>query len=174
MAEEGAGGLLPPEDGAPLVVQLGQVPVGLDDGPEVLAEQGLGGGADAAPLLQLLRAPHGDPGALGGKALHVVLLLLEQGLGDEHGQVDVLVAGLLELLVQLRLDVLPDGVAVGPVDEHPLDGGVVDELGLLAHVGVPLAEVDLHIGDLLDLLLVVFRHDASVLFHFSLYVSPGA
>ena len=165
VAQEGAAGLLPAQDGAPLVVQLGQVPVGVDDVLIVLAEQGLGGGADAVALLQLLAAAVGHPGALGGEALHVVLLLLEQALGDEHGQIHVLVAGLLELLVQGVLDVLPDGVAVGAVDEHALDGGVVDELRLPAHVGVPLGEVHLHVGDLLHLLLVgVLSHVVSVLY----------
>ena len=68
VAQEGAAGLLPAQDGAPLVVQLGQVPVGVDDVLIVLAEQGLGGGADAVALLQLLAAAVGDPGALGGEA----------------------------------------------------------------------------------------------------------
>ena len=166
---EGAAGLLPAQDGAPLVVQLGQVPVGVDDVLIVLTEQGLGGGADAVALLQLLAAAVGDPGALGGEALHVVLFLLEQALRDEHGQVHVFVAGLLKALVQLGLDVLPEGVAVGvavgAVDEHALDGGVVDELRLPAHVGVPLGEVHLHVGDLLHLLLVgVLSHVVSVLY----------
>ena len=87
VAQEGAAGLLPAQDGAPLVIQLGQVPVGVDDVFIVLAEQGLGGGADAVALLQLLAAAHGDPGALRGEALHMVLLLLKQGLRDEYGQV---------------------------------------------------------------------------------------
>ena len=77
---------LPPEDGAPLVVQLGQVPVGLDDVFIVLAEQGLGRGPDAVALLQGIAAAVGHPGALGGEALHMVLLLLQEGLGDEEGR----------------------------------------------------------------------------------------
>ena len=155
VAQEGAGGLLPPQHGAPLVVQLGQIPVGVDDMGVVLAEQGLGGGADAVPLLQLLTAAVGHPGALGGEALHVILLLLEQALGDQHGQIHVLMPGLLELLVQNLLEILPDGVAVGAEDEHTLDGGVVNQLRLPAHVGKPLGEVHLHVGDLLHLLLVL-------------------
>ena len=160
VAEEGAGGFLPAEDGAPLVVELGQVPVGVDDVFIVFTEQGLRGGADAVTLLQGVAAAVGDPGALRGKALHVVLFLLEQGLRDEHGQVDVLVACLLESSVQLGLDVLPNGVAVGAVDEHALDGGVVNEFGLSAHIGVPLGEVHLHVGDLFDFLLVVLSHSS--------------
>ena len=155
VAEEGAGGLLPPQDGAPLVIQLGQIPVGVDDVGVVLAEQGLGGGADAVALLQLLRAAHGHPGALGGKALHVVLLLLEQTLGDQHGQVHVLMPGFLELLIQDLLEILPNGVAIGTEDEHALDGGVVNQLRLFAHVGEPLGKVHLHIGNLFHLFLVL-------------------
>jgi hypothetical protein len=78
VAQEGAGGLLPAQHGAPLVIEHGQVPPGVDDPAPVVAEQRLGGGADAQPLLQLLAAAHGDPGALGGEALHMVLLLLQQ------------------------------------------------------------------------------------------------
>ena len=164
MTQEGPGGLFPAQDRAPLVVQLGQVPVGVDHVLIVLAEQGLGGRTDAVALLQLLAAAHGHPGALRGKALHMVLLLLEQAFGDEDGQVHVLVAQLFKAPVQLVLDVLPDGVAVGAVDEHALDGGVVDELRLFAHVGVPLGKVHLHIGDLLHLLLVFLGHFVSVLY----------
>ena len=95
----------------------------------------------------------------------MVLLLLEQGLGNEHGQVHVLVPCLLELLIQFVLDVFPNGVAIGAVDEHSLDGGVVDQLCLPAHVGVPLGKVHLHIGDLLHLLLVgILGHIVSVLY----------
>ena len=159
VAEEGAGGLLPPEDGAPLVVQLGQVPVGLDDVFIVLAEQGLGRGPDAVALLQGIAAAVGHPGALGGEALHMVLLLLQQGLGDEEGEVDVLVACLLKALVQFGLDVFPDGVAIGAVDEHALDGGESMSSAFL-HIGVPLGEVHLHVGDLLDFLLVVLSHSS--------------
>ena len=119
----------------------------------VLTEQRLRGGADAVPLLQLFAAAHGHPGALRRKALHMVLLLLEQAFRNEHRQVHVLVAGGLEALIHLVLDILPDGVTVGAVDEHTLDGGVVDQLRLFAHVGVPLGEIHLHIGDLLHLFL---------------------
>ena len=163
VAEEGAAGLLPADDGAPLVVQLGQIPVGVDNVLIVLAEQGLAGGVDGVPLLQLFAAAIGHPSALGGKALHVILLLLEQTLRDEGGQIYVLVSQLLELIVQDALDVLPDGIAVGPVDEHALDGGVVDELCLPAHVRVPLGEVHLHIGDLADLLAFLLCHIPSFL-----------
>ena len=120
----------------------------------VLAEERLAGGADAQPLGQLLAAADGDPGALGREARDVVLLLLQQALGYEHGHADVLVARGLEALVQRRLYVLPDGVAVGPQDEEALHAGVVNELRLGAHVGEPLGEVLIHIGYALDFLVL--------------------
>ena len=40
-AEEGTGGLLPADNRAPLVVDLWQVPIGLDNGGIEIAEEGL-------------------------------------------------------------------------------------------------------------------------------------
>ena len=59
---------------------------------KVVAEQGLGGGPDAQRSSSSSAAAHGDPGALGGEALHMVLLLLQQALRDEDGHVHILVA----------------------------------------------------------------------------------
>ena len=118
----------------------------------VLAEERLGRRAHAQALRQLLAAAHRDPRALGREALNVVLLLLQQALGDQHRHGHVLVSGRLELAVEHLLDVLPDGVAIRAQDEQALDIGIVHQLRLGAHVGEPLGEVDFHIGDLLDLL----------------------
>ena len=170
MAEEGPGGLLPPENAAPLVVEQGQVPPGVDDVAPVVAEQGLGGGADTQFLLQLLTAAQSDPGALGGEALHMVLLLLEQGLRDEHGHGHVGVAGLFELFIQITLNILPDGIAIGAVDEHTLHAAVIDELCLGTHVGEPLGKIHLHIGDLLHLFLVILCHDRFLPFQCNMVV----
>ena len=136
-----------PQHAAPLVVQLGQVPVGVDDIFVVLTEERLAGGTNAVALLQRLAAAGGDPGALRREALHMILLLLQQALRDEHGKVYVLVAGGFKLPVQLVLHVLPDGVAVGAVDEHSLDAGVVDQLRFSAHVCEPLCKVYISGGD---------------------------
>ena len=152
VTQEGPGGLLPAQHAAPLVVLQGQIPVGLDDLGEVIAEQGLRGGTDAVALLQLLAAAHGDPGAFGSKAFHMVLLLLQQAFRNQQGHIDVLHAHFLEFLVQDVLDIFPDGVAIGPVDEHALDGRIVNQLGFFAHISEPLSKIHLHIGDLLDLL----------------------
>ena len=76
--------------------------------------------------------------------------------------IDILDTLLFELLVHDILNIFPDGVAIGTVDEHALDGGIVDQLCLLAHVGEPLGKVHLHIGDLFYLL--IFSHSKLPLF----------
>lgn len=55
----------------------------------------------------------GDPCDLGRKTLDVVLLLLEPRGGDEHREVGVLDAKLLDLGVEPSLDLFPDGVRLG-------------------------------------------------------------
>ena len=125
---------------------------------EVVAEQRLAGGAHAQALFQLVQAAVGDPGHLGGKALHVVLLLLEQALGDEDGHGHVLMAGGLEHAVQDVGDVLPDGVAVGAQDHAALHAGIVHQLRLEAHVGVPLGKILVDGGDGLHQFLLLFAH----------------
>ena len=152
VTQERTGGLFPAQHAAPLVVLHGQIPVGLNHLGEMLTEQGFRGGTDAVALFQLLAAAHGNPGALRSEAFHMVLFLLQQAFGNQHGHVDILHAHLLELLVHDVLDILPDGVAIGTVNKHTLDGRVVNQLGFFAHVGKPLGKVYLHVGDLLDLL----------------------
>ena len=162
--QEGAGGLFPAEHAAPLVIQAGQIPPGMDDMAPMVAEQRLRGGADAKPLGQLLAAAHGDPRALRREALHMVLLPLQQTLRNEQGHGHVAVAGGLKLGVQHAHDVLPDGVAVGAQDEAALHAGIIHQLRLGAHVGEPLGKIHLHIGDLFDFLffghLLYFLSDA--------------
>ena len=154
-AQEGTGGLLPADNVAPLVVELGQVAVGLNNVLIVLAEEGLGGGADDETLGQIGLAADGDDGALGCKTLDVILFLFQQALGDEHGHVDVLVTKLLEAGVEILLDVFPDGIAVGTDDHAALNAGIVHQLSLFDHVGIPLAEILLHRGDLFNKFLIV-------------------
>ena len=122
----------------------------------MVAEKRLGGRADAQALGQLLGAADRDPRALGGKALDVVLFLLQQAFRDEHRHRDVLVAAVLEHPVKLLLNILPNGIAVRTQDEQSLYAGIIDELRLGANVGEPLGKVLLHIGYLFNFLL--FRH----------------
>jgi hypothetical protein len=63
-------------------------------------------------------------------------------LRDEEREVGVLVAGGLEARVELALDLLPHGVAVGLDDHAALDHlGGLGHLGLADHVLVPLRVV---------------------------------
>ena len=165
-AQEEARALLPAHDVAPLVVLHGQVAPGLHPLGVHRAEDGLRRGADGQALGQGLAAALGDPSALRRKALDVVGLLHEQALGQEHGHVDVLVPGLLELGVQVLLDQLPDAVAIGLDDHAAAHGRIVDHVGLADHVRVPLGEVHVAGRDLLDefLLGFVLCHDSSSLF----------
>ena len=149
-AEEGTGLLLPAHDAAPLVVDLGQVAVGLDLTAVEIAEQGLRGRTDAGALVELLGTARGDPGDLGGKALDQVLLLVEQALRDQQGQIDVLYADRLKPRVQVLLYSLPDRVARGLVDHEALDIGIGDQACLDADVCIPLCKVLIHRRDLGD------------------------
>ena len=149
MAQEGPAGLLPAQHTAPLVILHRQIPVGLNDLGEMIAKQCLGGGTDAHSLFQLFIAAHGNPGTLGRKAFYMVFFLLQQAFRNQHGHIDILHAHLFEFGIHDALDVFPDCIAIGAIDEYALDGGIVNELRLFAHIGVPLGEVHLHIGDLL-------------------------
>ena len=149
-AKEGTGGFLPTNYRAPLVIYLGQISVRLDYICIVLAEERLRGRTHAQPLGQLLLAAHSYPRNLGSKALNVVLLLLEERLGNEHGHIYVFYAGLLEPAVKYALDVLPYSISVGTDDHASLDAGVVNEVGLLYNIGVPFRKILVHRGYLLN------------------------
>ena len=161
-AQEGAGGLFPPDHAAPLVVLHGQFAVAVQHAGPVVAEHGLAGGPDGQPLFQLIAAAHGHPGHFGGKAVDQVAFLFQQALGDQHRHGHVLVAGGLEAGVQVLLDVLPDGLAVRPQDDEALHAGILHQFGLDADVGVPLGEVFFLAGDGLDQLFRLFCHSISV------------
>ena len=81
-AQEGAGGLLPADDGAPLVIEHRQLTVGLQYARPVVAEHRLGRGAESKALFELLAAAHRDPRDLGREAVDELALLLEQALGN--------------------------------------------------------------------------------------------
>ena len=143
--------------------------MGLQNVCEMLTEQGLGSGTDSVLLLQALATAHGDPCTLGSKALHTIFLLLQQAFGDQQRHVDILNTLLLELLVHDVLNVLPNGIAIGAVNEDTLDGRIIDQLCLLTYVGKPLGKVYLHIGNLFNFLF--FCHIVSSSFDVnSLYI----
>jgi len=131
----------------------------VDDVGIMFAEERLRSRADSAAVLQLLTAAHGDPCYLGGKSVDQLAFLFQKALRDQHGHCHVLMAGFLEFAVHDPLHILPDGVAIGAQDGKALDGGVLHQLGLPAHVRIPLRKIDLHVGDLLHLFL--FCHISS-------------
>ena len=149
--------LFPTDDGAPLVVEHRKLAVGLQNARPMVAEHRLGRGSERQPLFELLAAAHRDPCDLGGKAVDEFALFFEQALRNQNRHRHVLMAGLLELRVHDRLDILPDRVAIRAQNRKALDRRVFHELGLAADVGVPLRKIDLHVGDLLHFLL--FRHN---------------
>ena len=117
----------------------------------MIAEQRLGGRADAQTLGQLLTAADGDPRTFRRKALDMILLLLEQALRYQHRHCDVCMSVTLEHSVKNVLNILPNRVSVGAHDEAALNAGVVHQLRLCAYVSKPLGKVLLHVGYLLDL-----------------------
>ena len=110
----------------------------------VLAEERFGGGAHAEAFLQLFAAAVSYPGNLGSEALNVVFLLVEKALGNEHGHTYILVTQRLEAAVKVFLHILPYSVAVGAYDHAALYARILNELGLLAYVCVPLCEILVH------------------------------
>ena len=161
-AQEGAGGLFPADHGTPLIIEHGELAIGLEDAVPVVAEHGLGGRPERQPLLQLVAAAHGDPGHLRGKAVDQFAFLFQQALRDQRGHRHVFVAGFFELTVHDPLNVLPDGVAVWTQDHKSLHAGIVDQLRLLADIRIPLGEIVLHTGDLFH--FFVLCHDSSLNF----------
>ena len=83
---------------------------------------------------------------LGGKPLSVLRLLFEIGQGDQKREVGILMPCLLELCVQLRLDILPEGKTPW------LDHHASARLGILRHVSgtndllIPLRKIFLSGG----------------------------
>ena len=152
-----AGGLLPPHDAHPLVIQFRQVAVGLHDVGVVLAEERLAGGTHAQALLQFFVAAVGHPRHFRRKALDVIFLFIEQAFGDEHRHADVLVSRRLEHPVQNMLHQFPNGIAVRTDHHTPFHAGVFDEFRFFDDVGIPLGKILVHGGDGLHHFFVV-RH----------------
>nr|BFF23920.1 hypothetical protein GCM10025732_18850 [Glycomyces mayteni] len=136
-AQEQAGAQLVAHDVAPLVEQQGQVAVGVHPLRHVLADDGLGGGADRELLFELLAAAVRDHPQLGREALDVVGLAGEVGLGDEQGERGVLRAGLLDAGVHLGRHALPQGEAGRTDHLRAARRPVLCQLGLGDDVLVP-------------------------------------
>ena len=154
-AEEHAGAHLPTHDVGPLVAEDRQVAVGLDPVLVGAPDDGLGGGAhdellfelgagvddDAAAVGGVHEAVVGHHGALLGETLDMLGLAAEEALGDEEGEIGVLVAGLFEHLVELVLHLLPDGIAIGFDDHASADGALLGEVGTHDEFVIPFGVV---------------------------------
>ena len=112
--------LLPAEHGTPLVPYLRQVAVGLHGLAPHIAEQRLRCGPDAESLLELLHTAVCHPRHFRRKALDMILLLLEQALRDQHRKIHILHTCIFKTLIQVRLDILPQRIAVGQVVQTSL------------------------------------------------------
>ncbi len=130
-AKEHAGAQLPADDVGPLVEEHGQVAIALDPLREEVADDGFRRRADDVGLFQLLAARDGDDGELGRETFDVFGFLLQKALRDQQREIDVLMAGGLEALVELALQHFPDGIAIG-LDDH----AAFDDFGRLGHIAV--------------------------------------
>ena len=76
-AEEWAGRFLPPDDRAPLVVDLGEVAIGGDEPLVHVGEKDLRGRADDEGVGKLLAPADGGHQGLRGESIDMLLLLIE-------------------------------------------------------------------------------------------------
>jgi len=129
---------LPPHDRTPLIEPHRQIAVAAGPLGHEGRDDRFARGTNGQSLLEFLVAALGHPRDLGIEPFDDVLLPLEVALGDEHREVDVVDAGLLEPAVQRVLNGLPEGVAARFRDDEPAHRGVVREVRLLDDLGVPL------------------------------------
>ena len=92
-------------------------------------------------LLELLAAAVGDDGELGREPLDVLRLFLQEALRDEQREVRVARAGLLDALVELVAQRLPNRKTVGSKHDASAHRRVVGQFGAQADVVVPRGEV---------------------------------
>ena len=154
-AEEKAGAHFPAHHVAPLVAAEGQVAPGVNPLAISVPDGRLRGRTDDQFLLQTCRGVNdhtiaigvglqtivGDDGALLGKSLHVLCLLGEERLRDEHGEIYVLHARFLKTCIKRLLNALPDGIAVGLDDHTAAHIGLFGQVGLDDQFVVPLRVV---------------------------------
>src|SRR5207245_9389642 len=92
--------------------------------------------------IELVEAAAGDPEHVAFEALDVLRLFLELRLRNENGEIDLAVAGRVELVADRLVDQLHDRPSVGPPDVHSLDRiALVAEFRAFDDLVVPLAEL---------------------------------
>ena len=77
----------------------------------------------------------------------MILLLVQQGLRNEHGKIYILYSYCFESCIQLLLDQLPDRIACGLNYHTSFYAGVITQLCFLHYIGIPLGEIFFHGSD---------------------------
>src|SRR5690606_26749529 len=131
----------PADHVVPQVDHQRQVPVGLHPLGEVVVDDRFRRRSHHQRLRKLLPTAVRDHGQLGGEALDVLLLLLQEAHGDEQRERDVLRARRLDPAVHVRLHELPDGVPPRSDDHGSPRRAVVGQFGARNDVLVPGGEV---------------------------------
>ena len=140
---------LPADDVGPLVDQNRQIAVGLDPLRIGLADDRLGSRAHDERLFELaggdeltvgahLEARVGDHCTLFGEAINVGGFLLNVADRNEEREVGVYVTGLLEHLIEVAVNILPEGVAPRLNHHATADWAVFGQVGMLDYLEVPL------------------------------------
>jgi len=114
-----------------LVEQQRQIAITLNPLRKKVSDDGFRSRPDDVRLFQLFAAGDGDDRQLGREALHVLRFFFQEALRDQQRQINVLVAGGFEAIVELALDDFPHGVPVG-LDHH----AALDDFGRLGHVAL--------------------------------------
>ncbi len=158
-AKERTGGLLPADDGAPLVVALGKIAIRRNQAFVHIAEKDFRSWADHQGIVEFLASADGGDQRLRGKAFDMLFFLVEQGHGDDGREINVArMQNLFEFPVEVGLDLLPHRIGIGKVINEAFDGGIVHQLRFAADVGVPLREIHIAGGDGIVFLIAVVRH----------------
>ena len=95
-AEERSCGLFPTDNRHPLIVELRQITVRMDNLLVVFAEKCFRRRTNAKSLLKLFASAVCYPCNLGSKALNVILFLFEETFGDEHRHTNIFMSRRLE------------------------------------------------------------------------------
>ncbi len=143
-AQERTGRFLPADNADPLVIELGKIPVGVNDVCIMLAEKRFRGWPYAKPFLELFVAAVGYPGNLGSKALNMIFFLFKQAFRNEHRHTHILVTRCLEHTVHYALNVFPNRIAVGSDNHAALNACVFAKLGLFNNIRVPFCKILVH------------------------------
>ena len=106
-------GFFPSYNGTPLIVQLGQISVGLDNFGIEITEQGFRSRTYTKSFFQLVHTTMCYPCNFRSKTFYVVFFLLKQTLGNKHGHVYIFHTSCLKHCIQVLLNIFPDCITIG-------------------------------------------------------------